>query len=77
MATARRCRLLQETADREEIIERVAALDIGKASVVCCARIPDDGRRGRRLQEVLEYSTMTGALLRLADRLRAWASCGW
>ena len=25
---------------REEIIERVAALDIGKAEVVCCVRLP-------------------------------------
>jgi hypothetical protein len=29
----RRCRLLQETADPEEIIQRLAALDIGKAEV--------------------------------------------
>ena len=32
--------MLQETQDREEIIERVAALDIGKAEVVCCVRVP-------------------------------------
>ena len=38
--------MLQETADREEIIERVAALHIGKASLMCCARVPDEGRRG-------------------------------
>jgi transposase len=63
--------VLQETADREEIIERVAALDIGKAEVVCCVRVPDEGRRGRRLQEVETYPAMTGSLLGLADRLRA------
>jgi transposase len=62
--------VLEETADREEIIERVAALDIGKAELTCCVRVPDEGRRGRRLQEVEAYSTMTGSLLRLADRLR-------
>jgi len=44
--------VLQETQDREEIIQRVAALDIGKAEVVCCVRVPNEGRRGRRLQEV-------------------------
>ena len=44
--------MLQETQDREEIIQRVAALDIGKAEVVCCVRVPNEGRRGRRLQEV-------------------------
>jgi transposase len=61
--------MLQETADREEIIERVAALDIGKAELTCCVRVPDEGRAGRRLQEVESYSTMTRSLLGLADRL--------
>ena len=36
--------MLEETADREEIIARVAALDIGKAEVVCCVRVPHEGR---------------------------------
>jgi len=63
--------VLQEMADREEIIERVAALDIGKAELMCCVRVPHEGRPGRRLQEVQAYSTMTGSLLRLADRLRS------
>jgi transposase len=62
--------MLQEAQDHEEIVERVAALDIGKAELVCCARVPDEGRRARRLQEVRAYSTMTGSLLGLADRLR-------
>ena len=62
--------MLEETQDQEEIIERVAALDIGKAELTCCVRVPREGRPGRRLQEVQTYSTMTGALLRLADRLR-------
>jgi transposase len=62
--------VLQELAETQEIIERVAALDIGKAELVCCVRVPHEGRAGRRLQEVEAYSTMTGSLLRLADRLR-------
>jgi len=62
--------VLQETQDREEIIERVAALDIGKAELMCCVRVPREGRPGRRLQEVQAYSTMTRSLLGLADRLR-------
>ena len=32
--------MLKETQDREEIIERVAALDIGKAELVACVRVP-------------------------------------
>src|SRR5437660_11862170 len=67
----RRCRVLQETQDREEIIERVAALDIGKAELVCCVRVPHEGKPGRRLQEVATYSTMTGSLLAMSDHLRS------
>ena len=62
--------MLQEDEQNEEIIARVAALDIGKAELVCCVRIPHEGRPGRRLQEVATYSTMTRSLLGLADRLR-------
>ena len=62
--------MLRETQDNEEIIERVAALDIGKAELVCCARVPDESRSGGRLQEVETYSTMTRSLLVMADRLR-------
>lgn len=59
--------MLEEAHDDEQIIERVAALDIGKAEVVCCVRVP--GERGRRRQEVQAYSTMTGSLQLLAERL--------
>jgi hypothetical protein len=36
--------------DSEEIIERVAALDIGKAELVACMRVPHPDRPGRRAQ---------------------------
>jgi transposase len=61
--------VLAKTQDNEEIIARVAALDIGKAELVCCVRVPDEDRAGRRLQEVEAYSTMTRPLLGMADRL--------
>src|SRR5215218_9437971 len=61
--------VLEETNDSEELIARVAALDIGKAELVCCIRVPGEGKRGRRLQEVRTYPTMTRSLLVLADRL--------
>lgn len=63
--------MLRETQDREEIIERVAALDIGKAELMCCIRVPDESRPGRRLQEVQAWPAMTRSLLELADRLRS------
>jgi transposase len=58
---------MQVETDELEIIERVAALDVGKAEVVCCARVPGPG--GRRMQEVRTVSTMTAALLGLGDWL--------
>ena len=64
-------RVLEETQETEEIIGRVATLDIGKAELVCCVRVPSPDTPGRRLQEVRTYATMTRSLLVLADRLRA------
>jgi transposase len=61
--------MLKQTQDTEEIIARVAALDVGKAEVMCCVRVPDEMHPGKRLQEVRPYSTMTRSLLVLADRL--------
>jgi transposase len=58
---------MQTQSDEPEIIERVAALDVGKAEVVCCVRVPGPGRR--RMQEVRTVSTMTAALLALGDWL--------
>jgi transposase len=62
--------VLEETQDREELIERVAALDIGKAELVCCVRVPSARGSGKRLQEVRTYQTMTRSLLVMSDRLR-------
>jgi hypothetical protein len=39
------------------IVERVAGLDIGEASVTVCVRVPGPG--GRRASETRAYSTMT------------------
>jgi transposase len=61
--------VLEETNDTEELIKRVAALDIGKAELVCCVRVPSPTGSGKRLQEVKSYQTMTRSLLAMADRL--------
>src|SRR4051794_41793247 len=58
---------MQVETDETEVIERVAALDVGKAEVVCCARVPGPG--GQRMQEVRTISTMTAAVLALGDWL--------
>jgi transposase len=61
--------VLQDTHDTEEVIGRIAALDIGKAELTCCVRVPSSTGSGKRSQEVTTYKTMTRSLLQLADRL--------
>jgi transposase len=61
---------VEQTEEPVELVERVCALDIGKASVMACVRVPHEDKPGTRLQEVQTYSTMTRSLLVLADRLR-------
>jgi hypothetical protein len=61
--------MLTRTQDDEEIIERVAALDVGKAELMCCLRVPDEDHPGKRLQEVAAYPTMTRSLQRMCDHL--------
>ncbi len=61
--------MLTEPHDEEQIIARVAALDIGKAELVCCVRVPGNGTSTRRLQEVTTHATMSRALTELANHL--------
>ena len=61
--------MLEETQETEEIIQRVAALDVGKAELTCCVRVSGQGSSGRRAQEVRTYQTMTRWLLVMTDRL--------
>ena len=59
--------MVEVERDDQEIIQRVAALDIGKTELVCCVRLPGPGRR--RLQEVRTFSTMTRSLLAMSNWL--------
>jgi transposase len=61
--------MFAESEDDEQIIERVAALDIGKAELVCCVRLPAPAGGKRRVQEVTTHSTMVRSLSELANRL--------
>jgi transposase len=60
----------EPTDEPVELVERVAALDLGKAAVVACVRVPHEDRPDRRRQEIREYSTLSRSLLELADWLR-------
>ena len=59
------------TDEGPELVQRVAALDIGKATLVACVRVPHDDNPGRRRQEVRTFATTTAALLELRD----WLVC--
>ncbi len=61
--------MFAESVDTEQIIARVAAIDVGKAELVCCVRVPDPKGGSRRVQEVTTYSTMTRSLQVMAERL--------
>jgi len=60
--------MLEQAEESGELVERVAALDIGKVSVMACVRVPGKDGKGRS-QEVREHGTTTGALLGLARHL--------
>ncbi len=47
----------------------VVALDVHKASVMACVRVPDEG--GRRNEQIAEFSTTVQGLLGLRDWLAA------
>jgi transposase len=59
------------TEEAVELVERVAGLDIGKASLVCCVQVPHDTRPGRYRRQVRTFATTTGQLLVLRDWLAA------
>jgi transposase len=63
---------MEEVDEQELHVERVAALDLGKAALEACVRVPHQSTPGRRLQEVRGYATTIGALLELADWLQCW-----
>lgn len=52
-------------------VARVAALDIGKASLVACVRVPHESRAGARRQEIRTFTTTVRSLLELQDWLVA------
>src|SRR4051812_37617202 len=55
----------------QTIVERSAALDVHKAQVTACARVPDG--RGRREQHVAEFASTVRGLLALRDWLAGHA----
>jgi len=59
------------TEEPGALVERIAALDVGKATLTVCVRVPHEDKPGARRQEVRTYATLTPALLELRD----WLVC--
>jgi transposase len=57
--------------EHEPIVERVAAIDVAKASGMVCLRLPHETIPGRRVTTVWPGRSTTAALVELGDHLRA------
>ena len=57
-------------ADEHDVmLDRVAAVDVGKAAGKVCLRVPDPAHAGRRATSVWDVVATTKAILELADHL--------
>lgn len=60
---------LLDADEHEERLERVAAIDVAKASGKVCIRVPHPSIAGRRSTKVWDVATTTNAIMALADEL--------
>jgi transposase len=60
---------VEEIEQAEELVARVAAIDIAKASGMVCVRVPHEDKPGKRVQRVFNTVATSGAILDLADHL--------
>ena len=60
-----------EDEEYEQVVERVAAVDVAKASGMVCTRVPHPSRPGRRRTRVWEVDATTNALMELGGQLAA------
>jgi hypothetical protein len=58
-----------EDEEHEQILERVAAVDVAKASGMVCTRVPHEDRPGKRRTRVWPVDATANAILELADHL--------
>ena len=58
-----------DVEDEQEVLARVAAIDVAKASGMVCTRVPHKNSPGRRVTKVWQVSATTNAIIDLADHL--------
>jgi transposase len=60
---------LEEVGQAEELVARVCAIDIAKATGMVCVRLPHESVEGRRVQRTWTVAATTNAILELGDHL--------
>jgi transposase len=55
--------------DHEQLLERVAAVDVAKASGMVCTRMPHESKLGRRVTKVWQVDATTNAIIQLGEQL--------
>ena len=60
-----------EDEEHEQLTERVAAVDVAKASGMVCTRVPHPSRAGRRRTRVQEVDATTNSIIELGGQLAA------
>ena len=58
-----------EVEEHEQIVGRVAAVDVAKASGMVCTRMPHATKAGRRVTRVWQVGSTTNQILELAEQL--------
>ena len=58
-----------EVEDVEEIVARVAAIDVAKASGMVCTRVPHESKTGRRITKTWNVAATTRSIIELSDHL--------
>jgi transposase len=61
--------VIEAEGESDQVVERVAAVDVAKASAMVCTRVPHPSVAGRRLTRVWEVRSTTNAIIALAERL--------
>jgi transposase len=58
-----------EDEDHEQVLARVAAVDVAKASGMVCTRMPHESKPGRRVTKVWQVDATTNAIIELGEQL--------
>ncbi|HEV2919888.1 MAG TPA: transposase, partial [Actinomycetota bacterium] len=58
-----------EVEEPEELVARVAAIDVAKASGMVCTRVPHPAKPGRRITKVWQVPATTNTIIELAEQL--------